>query len=65
METMTVRELRHKYGMTQKQFSEYFEIPFNTLQYWEYNKSKCAPYLLKLMIYKLETDENLNKKIKE
>ena len=31
---MTVRKLVEKTGMTQKQFAEYFGIPFRTLQNW-------------------------------
>lgn len=57
---MTIKELRKRSGMTQKQFADYFEIPHRTLQNWEGNINKCPEYLLKLMQYKLE-NENIIK----
>ena len=54
---ITFKELRQQSGMNMKQFSNYFEIPYRTIQDWEYSKRKCPEYLLKLMEYKL-TNEN-------
>lgn len=51
--------LYEKYRMNTKQISDYFEIPYITVHQWKSGKRRCAEYLLKLMVYKLE---NENKK---
>lgn len=53
-----VLKLRKKTNMNRKQFSEYFEIPYRTVEDWENKKSNISSYLFKLMIEKLEK-ENL------
>ena len=40
--------------MTQKQFAEYFRIPYRTLEDWERGGRHIAEYLLRLMIYRLD-----------
>ena len=54
---MTFKELRQKSGMNIKQFSEYFQIPYRTVQNWELETRTCPEYLLKLMEYKLEKEK--------
>ena len=54
---MNFKELRQLSGMTMMQFSKYFEIPYRTVQDWEYEKRKCPEYLLKLMKYKLDKEK--------
>lgn len=54
---MTFEELRKKSGMTQKDFSEYFEIPKRTVEDWDRGARKCPSYLLALMKYKLEKEK--------
>ena len=51
-----LKEIRKKQGWTQKQFSEYFEIPLITYVQWENGKRKAPEYLLKLMKYKWKND---------
>jgi len=53
------REILHNSGMNIKQFSEYFEIPYRTVQNWKSGSRKCPDYVLKLILYRLE---NENKK---
>lgn len=53
---MTFKELRKHSGMKLNQFASYFEIPYGTVQHWEYGKRECPSYLLKLMQYKLEKE---------
>lgn len=53
---MTFKELRNATGMTQKAFSEYFEIPKRTIENWDTGVRQCPEYLLKLMIYKLSNE---------
>lgn len=53
---MTVKELVRLTGMTQKQYAEYFGIPFRTVQNWITGQEKCKEYWLKLMTYKLQKE---------
>ena len=57
---MIFKELRQQSGMNLKQFSEYFEIPYSTLQNWEGGHRQCPEYLLKLMQYKLNKEQPIN-----
>ena len=50
---MTLTELRTLSGMSRKQFCDYFQIPYRTVQDWESNVRKCSDYLIDLMEYKL------------
>ena len=60
---MTFNELLELSGMGMKRFGEYFEIPYTTIQGWKYERNKCADYLIKLMLYKLQHENKLNRKI--
>lgn len=57
---MSIKEIRLSTGMNRKQFAEYFGIPYRTVEDWEAGKAKCAPYLLSLIVYKLEREGLLN-----
>lgn len=50
-------------GMKMTEFSEYFGIPYRTVQDWKAGKRKCPEYLLDLMNYKLKKEKII--KIKE
>ena len=50
---MNIRELRTAANMTQKEFADYFRIPFRTLQNWEGGHRNPPDYLVELMEYKL------------
>ena len=56
-----VRELRDRLGMNRREFSDYYGIPYRTVQDWEAEKLELPEYLLRLMIYRAEM-ERLNKK---
>ena len=56
-----VRELRDRLGMNRREFSDYYGIPYRTVQDWEAEKRELPEYLLLLMIYRAEM-ERLNKK---
>ena len=61
-----LKEARKQTGMTQKQFAEYFRIPYRTLEDWERGVRHIAEYLLRLMIYRLEREklaEGLSEKL--
>ncbi|MBQ0027112.1 MAG: helix-turn-helix domain-containing protein [Lachnospiraceae bacterium] len=53
-------KLRKDMGMNRRQFAEYFEIPYRTVQDWELGNRQMPEYLLKLMLYKA-TSEKLAK----
>ena len=53
---LTFKEIRQASGMNLKQFSEYFEIPYSTIQNWEGGHRQCPEYLLKLMEYRLKNE---------
>lgn len=50
-------ELRTSIGMTRREFCEYFEIPYRTLQDWELGNRKMPDYLLRLMAYKAKMEK--------
>lgn len=52
-------ELKNKSGMNWKQFSEYYEIPYRTIQDWEHGKREMPDYVLRLMQYKMKMEELL------
>ena len=52
-----LKYMRLASGMNIKQFSEYFEIPYRTIQNWENGQRTCPEYLLKLIQYKLENEK--------
>ena len=49
-----IRILRTGSGMTQRAFSDYFEIPKRTIEEWEANRREPPAYLVALMRYKLQ-----------
>ena len=58
---MTFKELRELSGMNMTQFANYFNIPYRTIQDWEYEKRKCNDYVIDLMKYKLENEKIIEK----
>lgn len=55
--------LRQSTGMNRREFAEYFEIPYRTIQEWELGNRRIPEYLLRLMTYKIGIEDekgNLN-----
>lgn len=50
-------DLRKSIGMNRREFSEYFEIPYRTVQEWELGNRRIPEYLLHLMIYKVRIEK--------
>ncbi|MBQ9064848.1 MAG: transcriptional regulator [Blautia sp.] len=48
--------LKEKTGMNWKKMSEYYGIPYRTIQDWHMGKRNMPEYLLRLMIYKAEIE---------
>lgn len=55
---MTIKELRKKSGLTQKEFAEKYHIPRRTIEDWEREIRTPPPYIPELIekIMKLEKD---------
>ena len=59
-----VKELREKMGMNRREFSDYYGIPYRTVQDWEAEKRELPDYLLRLLKYRakieqmIKTEEN-------
>lgn len=49
--------LKEETGLNWKDFSAYFEIPYRTIQDWEHGRRQMPPYLLRLMEYKIKTEQ--------
>lgn len=53
--------LRIEYKMNRKEFAEYFDIPYRTVQNWELGYRRCPKYLRELMRLKLCRDPQFKK----
>lgn len=51
---MNIKELRIRYGLTQKQLSEITDIPERTIQNWEGGQRKCPEYVENMVAGLLE-----------
>lgn len=54
-----IEKLRKQIGWTRKQFSEYFNIPYRTIENWEFFESRMPDYLYELIVYKLKNENIL------
>ena len=43
-------------GMNRREFSDYYGIPYRTVQDWEAEKRELPEYLLRLMKYRAEVE---------
>ena len=57
-----VKELREKLGMNRREFSDYYGIPYRTVQDWEAEKRELPEYLLRLMKYRAEVEDMMKNK---
>lgn len=53
-----IKEMRQKYGLTQKRFSEITGIPKRTVEDWENEKRHPPEWLPKMILCYLEVNEN-------
>lgn len=51
---MTIKELRIAAGLTQRQFSDLFEIPIDVVRSWDCGRRKPPVWVEKLLVEKLE-----------
>ena len=54
-------ELRKSTGMNRRQFSDYFGIPYRTVQDWELGNRHMPDYLFRLMVYRVEMEKSQGK----
>ena len=52
---MTVKEMRKMLGMTPREFSEKFEIPYRTIQEWEGERRTPPKYVMNLLEFAVRT----------
>lgn len=57
-----VKELREKMGMNRREFSDYYGIPYRTVQDWEAEKRELPEYLLRLMKYRAKVEDMMKNK---
>ena len=48
------KNIRHEYGMTQKDIAELLEIPVTTWRQWESGRREPPEYIEKLIVYSLK-----------
>jgi DNA-binding transcriptional regulator YiaG len=55
-----VKELRDMMGMNRREFSDYFGIPYRTVQDWETEKRELPDYVLRLMWYRAAIEKKID-----
>ena len=50
-------EIRKRTGMNRREFAEYFNIPYRTVQDWELGNRQMPDYLFRLMEYKIRMEK--------
>ena len=53
-------EIRNRTGMNRKDFAEWLDIPYRTMQEWELGRRVMPEYLLKLVDYKVQNEFDSN-----
>ena len=57
-----IKALRHRTGLTQTEFGQRLGgIPLRTIQNWESGARECPPYVLELIRFRVEHDDNIPK----
>lgn len=52
-----IKELRDQMGMNRREFCDYFDIPYRTVQDWEGGKREMPDYVLRLLWYKAKMEK--------
>lgn len=50
---MTIKDLRDKAKMSRKEFCEYLNISYRTVENWEKNPDQCKDYIIRALYYQL------------
>ena len=62
---MTIKEIRQKLNLSQKEFAEFCQIPVGTIQHWEQECRKPPDYVVKLILDKIVSDPEVEETVKE
>lgn len=54
---MTFQEILKESGMSIRKFSDYFGIPYRTVQNWNIGTTHCPEYIADLIAYKIHTEQ--------
>lgn len=54
---MTIRDLRVKTGLSQKEFAEKFQIPIGTIRRWDQGQNDAPKYIIFMMERIIELEE--------
>lgn len=57
----TIKEIRQSTGLSQAMFCEALGIPKRTLEDWEAGKRTPPEYVVELIAYRVQHDENIKK----
>ena len=61
---MTIKEIRQKLNLSQKEFAEFCQIPVGTIQHWEQECRKPPDYVVKLILDKIYSDPEVEETVK-
>ena len=50
-------EIRKRTGLNRREFAEYFNIPYRTVQDWELGNRQMPEYLFRLIEYKIRMEK--------
>ena len=50
-------EIRNRTGMNRKDFAEWLDIPYRTMQEWELGRRAMPEYVLCLIAYKVQMEK--------
>ena len=51
------KAIREQAGMNRKDFSDWLEIPYRTMQEWELGRRQAPDYVLRLIAYKVKMEK--------
>lgn len=54
---MTIKDLRARTGLTQREFAEHFGIPRRTIENWEAGVNQPPQYVISLLEIAIEKEE--------
>lgn len=54
-----IKRLREEMQLNRREFCDYFDIPYRTVQDWEAGKRVMPDYVMRLLEYKIRTDQQI------
>ena len=56
-----LKNIRNKFGLTQSELSQIFDIPLKTIENWESGKRRPPDYVYNLIMFSLSDFDNYKK----